>query len=79
MISTDMNDCAVMDLTPQGNGQYAIFLKRRVDNVPVTSGYLGTRGEAVDQRNEISGYTSATSEQVSSWKLIDYDDGYLIE
>ena len=78
MISSDLNDCAVMDITPQGNGQHLIFLKRRVDNAPVASGYLGTRSEEVDERDEASGYISATSSLISTWRLLKYDDGLLI-
>lgn len=79
MISTNLNDCAVMDITPLGNGYHSIFLKRRVDDTAVSSGYLGTRSEAVDNRNELSGYCSGTSAQISTWKLILYDDGFLIQ
>lgn len=67
MISSDLNDCAVMDIIPKGNGEHTIYLKRRVDNAPVSSGYLGTRSEAVDERNEVSGYLSATSTLISTW------------
>ena len=79
MISTDMNDCAVMDITPQYNGEHLIFLKKRVDDAPVGSGYLGTRSESVDKRNEKSGYLSATNSLISTWKLLEYDDGFLIQ
>ena len=78
MISTDINDCAVMDITPQGNGQHMIYLKTRVDDQVVPSGYLGCRGESVDERDSFSGYLSATGSQISSWRLIEYDDGFLI-
>jgi hypothetical protein len=54
-------------------------LKRRVDNAAVSSGYLGTRSEDVDKRNDLSGYCSATSSQISTWNLIQYDDGFLIQ
>ena len=79
MVSTDMNDCAVMDITPQGNGAHLLFIKRRVDNAAVPSGYIGTRAESTDYRSEVSGYMSATPSLVSTWSLIEYDDGFLIQ
>jgi len=55
-----------------------IYLKTRVDDQVVPSGYLGCRGENVDERDSLSGYLSATGSQISSWRLIEYDDGFLI-
>ena len=79
MISTDINDCAVMDITPQGNGAHLLFIKKRVDDAAVPSGYIGTRGETADMRNDLSGYLSATPSLISTWNLIEYDDGFLIQ
>ena len=45
VISTDLNDCAVMDII-QGDpnlGTYFLYFKRRVDNTPIVAGYLSTR------------------------------------
>ena len=79
MVSNDIPSCAVMDLVPLGNEEYSIFIKRRVDSTETTLGFLGTRNEDIDNRNHQSGYLSATSEEISRWKLIAYDDGYLIQ
>jgi hypothetical protein len=40
--------------------------------------FLGTRSEDIDNRSSESGYLSWTSQDISRWKLIPYDDGYLI-
>ena len=69
-----MDDCAVMDISSDGT----ILLKRRMDNAPVQRGYLGIYGDEEDKRNHHSGYLTDTSEQITSWRLLDYDDGYLL-
>ena len=51
----------------------------RIDNAAVAPGYLSTRGETIDIIDSRSYYLSATPEKYSSFKLIPYDDGYLIK
>jgi hypothetical protein len=82
MVSDDINDCAVVDMIIADSSAdpptYMIYMKRRVDNVGVQAGYLSTRSEVDDKRNSESGYLSAAYEQVSTWNLTPYDDGFLI-
>ena len=66
-----------MDLIPLGNEEYSIYGKGRVDGGGI-SGYMGTRSQDKDNLNIQAGYVSATGGQISRWKLIPYDDGYLI-
>ena len=79
IVTSDLNDCAVMDLIPLGNAEYSVYLKRRVDEAAVATGFLGSRSEEIDERNHHSAYCSATSEEISRWSFIWYDDGYLIQ
>jgi len=82
MVSDNINDCAVVDMIIADSTvdppTYMIYMKRRVDNVGVQAGYLSTRSEVDDKRNSESGYLSAAYEQVSTWNLTPYDDGFLI-
>jgi len=59
--------------------EYYILMKGRIDGVTITPGYLGTRGGDLDNRNDNSYYMSATLEKVSTFKLVEYADGYLIQ
>lgn len=79
MISNDIPSCAVMDIDQVGDQEYSIFLKGRVDGDVWFPGFLGTNSQDIDNRNHHSGYLSATKYEISTWKLIEYDDGYLIQ
>merc|ERR1712086_843507 len=59
--------------------EYYILMKGRMDGVPIIPGYLGTRGEDLDYRNEKSYYLSATPEKVSTFKLVDHADGKMLQ
>ena len=45
IISSDLNDCAVMDLVPASGDSVYIYLKRRVDNQAIGVGYLSVRAD----------------------------------
>ena len=82
-ITSDINDCAVMDIIYQGGNLdgadiYTLYFKRRVDYQAVAPGYLSSRSEEIDERSSQSAYLSATTEQVSTWAMRPYDDGFLI-
>lgn len=79
-VSSDPQACAIVDVevSLDNPDQYHILMKGRIDGAGVTPGYLSTRGEDADQRNSESFYLSATPEKISAWKLVPYDDGYLI-
>jgi hypothetical protein len=64
--------------TLDGTDLYTIYMKRRVDYQAVAPGYLSTRGENIDERSSSSSYLSATGEQISTWAMRPYDDGFLI-
>jgi hypothetical protein len=59
--------------------EYYIYMKSRMDGVGATPGYLGTRGESLDDRNTDSYYLSATFNPISTFKLIEYTDGYILQ
>jgi len=51
-VTSDPTACALMDFELSENSdEYYILMKGRMDGIPVTPGYLGTRGEALDERN----------------------------
>lgn len=79
IVSSDLNDCAVMDFIPASSDTVYIYMKRRVDNGPVGVGYLSTRADTYDQKDSETAYLSVTPERISKWKMITYDDGLLIQ
>lgn len=79
-VTSDPTACALMDFELSDNSdEYYILMKGRMDGIPVTPGYLGTRGEALDERNYHSYYLSATLEKVSTFKLVEYGGGYMLK
>lgn len=67
------------EMSDNNSDEYYILMKGRMDGVPIIPGYLGTRGEALDERNSQSYYMSATLEKVSTFKLVEYGNGYMLK
>jgi hypothetical protein len=67
------------EMSDNNSDEYFILMKGRMDGVQITPGYLGTRGEDLDYRNSKSYYLSATVEKVSTFKLVEYAGGYMLQ
>lgn len=79
-VTSDTSKCALMDFEVSENpDEYYILMKGRVDGLTITPGYLGTRGGDLDNRNTDSYYLSATLEKVSTFKLVEHSDGYMLQ
>ena len=77
------SDCAVASLTLEDSqqGLYSIYLHSREDGVYFNAGYLGTRNQAIDDRNGTlnAGYLSATPSIMSLWKIEEQDGGVTLQ
>ena len=80
-ISSNPDECAIVDIevSSKDSEEHFIHMHSRADGAPVTTGYLGTRGETIDIKTKNSNYLTVTSDRISSWKITAFADGHFIQ